>query len=79
LIIQTLFLKFVVSQALSFEFIKTNIWLANTIQIIISWLLIMIGGAAVTIAALGFDSLNKTLWIHYEKIAEQNLRPKKNI
>ena len=78
LIIQTLFLKYALDQALAFESVKTIVWLKITIQIVASILLTGIGGFAVTMAAHGFNSLNKTLWIHYEKNAEQNLSKKKN-
>ncbi len=75
LVIQTLFLKFVADQALSFDSIKSIVWLKITISIIAGTLLIGIGGFAVTMAALRFNDLNKTLWSRYEKLAKINLRP----
>jgi len=77
LVIQTLFLKYVAEQALSYDSIIAIFWLKITISIIAGTLLIGIGGFAVTMAALGFHDLNKTLWSHYKKIAEQNLGYKK--
>jgi hypothetical protein len=74
LMIQTLFLKYVADQLLAIDSIKEILWLQMTISITVGVLLFGIGGYAVTMAALGFDSLNKTLWSHFEKLALKNLR-----
>ena len=73
LIILTLFLKYASDQALSFASIYSITWLKIIISIISGLLLIGIGGYAVTMAALGFHDLNKTLWSRYEKLAKRNL------
>ena len=76
LIILTLFLKYASDQALSFTSINSIIWLKITISIISSLFLFGIGGYAITMAALGFHDLNKTLWSRFEKLAEKNLKSK---
>lgn len=76
LIIQTIFLKYVTDQGLSFDLIKSIVWLKITISIIAGILLTCIGGYAVSMSALGIHYLNKTLWSHYEKLAKKNLQNK---
>jgi len=49
-------------QALSIDSIIAIVWLKITISTLTGTLLIGIGGFAVTMAALGFHDLNKTLW-----------------
>jgi hypothetical protein len=76
LIILTLFLKYSTDQTLSFDSIKSIVWLKITISIISYILLFGIGGYAVTMAALGFHELNKILWTRFEKLAKKNLKNK---
>ncbi len=73
LIIQTLFIKYVADQVLFLEMVKTVPWFKTTISIITGSIILWIGTSAVTLAALGFDTLNKTLWSHYVKNASKNL------
>lgn len=76
LIILILFLKFANDQLINFDFIKSINWLKITINVIFGMPMLGLGGFAVTMAALGFDDLNKTLWLRYEKRAKENLKKK---
>jgi len=73
LIIQTLFLKYVADQVLFLQLVKSVPWLETTISMIANTIIFWIGSSSVVFAALGFDSLNKTLWSHYVKNAKKNL------
>lgn len=73
LIILTLFLKYTSDQAQAFALTYSITWLKIIILVISIPLLLGIGGYAVTMAALGFHDLNKTLWSRYEKLAKRNL------
>jgi len=76
LIILTLFLKFAFDQLINLDFIKSINWLKLTLGIIFYIPMIGLGGFGVTMAALGFHDLNKTLWFRYERLSKENLKKK---
>lgn len=76
LIVQTLFLKYVMKEIEGLVFAQSLNWLKTVLEILSNFFQLGIGGFAVTMAALGFHYLNKILWIHYEERAKQNLQKK---
>jgi hypothetical protein len=76
LIIQTLFLKFALTQILIIEFVKNITWLTKVINASFQFLLLGTGAFALYFACFGFDSLNTFLWERYEQRMNQRVENK---